>query len=351
MPRMMAHNKGTGRWSALFDNEEFCSIFDLSDSSIDASFDTSISDSRPALSGSRRAASLITDDSDSHFDTKQMSHFKDTPIITEEPGTTDLQEGNEATCQENVRDYSAMPDNRIDFGKSNSSYSVESDHSKPEHSSEDESSGDDLQPFEQLSSDERQPEFSTPVKPISKTKFHESILLRFSHVTKSLQKSVGKSKSLSVKPFSDQIENVTAGVNRNLIDSCQDWSSSLLLTLNHSEGLKQFQQHLESECSTENLKFWLDCQRLKQLSGKSFVKRVIEMYGLYFNEDSPMELNVDIKIKLEIANSIIRKPNRTCFDKALDHVFKLMERDSFPRFQAAVQLSKNSVQATQDELF
>ncbi|XP_063720497.1 regulator of G-protein signaling rgs-7-like [Symsagittifera roscoffensis] len=330
----MAQNKAFGKWSALFDNEEFCSIFDLSDSSIDASADTPslrAESKHPSRPLSERINSFTSEDS---FNVSYAIEMYDPESKNE---THDLS-SSKLHFDDNFLDNESIKIHSFTIGKSDSSYSVHSENSKSEHASEEENC-DDNGARDNHSSDKTsnhldrptsETQFTTPIKPISKTKLHESIRSTFSHVTKSLQKSVGKNRNFSVKTFHDQNSPVKSKSENS------DWSSSLMATLNHNEGFRLFQKHLENELSTENLNFWLDCQKLKQLHGKMFVKRVIEMYGIYFSDDSPMELNVDIKIKLEVANSIIRKPNRKCFDRALDHVIKLMERDSFPRFQATL---------------
>ena len=325
----MGHNfKRLGRLSALLDDEEFCSIFDLSDSSIDVSFDASDSPNKhnPVYIEQTSSLPLPESPSDSNFQAQSPNFIRKMRLDYVERF---LEIQSEDFVQDEPSDYFS-PGLPI----SSSTESI-AETQKSEHFSDDEM--DEQRESRAASS---KCEHTTPYR--HKTKFHDSIRSTFSHVTKSLQKSVRKNHNLMMRSgniFEDNSGATCSHLGDSSSDSChqQNWHLDLRSTLRHPEGVKLFHKHLEGEHSTENLNFYLDCEKLKGFHGKSFVKRVVEMYEQYFMDESPMELNLDIKVKLEVANNIIRKPTRKCFDTPKEQVFTLMQRDSFPRFQSALE--------------
>lgn len=293
------------RLQALFDDEEFCSIFDLSleDSGIDSSFNLAEMDKQDD-SGAKIHTSFSDPDSDLQpFGTRSISPMSDWNENLDKISNCEK-------APQRIRKDSDRSDESENFERDIFQTSFE-EYSTREHSSE-----SDLEIMGAVNANEPK----TPSN--SKTAIKTAI----ANVTKSVK------KNLRLRPGHSK-----SGCSSNDLG----WSNSLEDTLNDPKGVKLFQKFLELECSSENLSFWLDCQSLNKLQGTEFVKKVIEMYELYLTEDSQLELNIDTGMKLEVANSIIRKPTRDVFDKVLDHIVELMRRDSFRRFQIQIQTNQN----------
>ena len=295
----MLKNDRALRLQALLDEEDICSIFDLSDTSMETSFTREMDKQ---------------DDPGAKIDIKDESPPSENLLGSYEP------------ISESVHS------NRIDcLQYPIFKLSQHRDRKDSNHSSESENFERDI--FNKSSSDE---------------------FCLGEHSSESDQENMcsvainePKTPSQPKATIKTALVNVTKSVKKNLrlrpghlkFNSAFDlsWSNTLEDTLNDPKGFKLFQKFLEQECSSENLSFWTDCQKLDKLHGTEFVKKVIDMYDEYLTEESPQELNVDTRMKLEVANGIIRIPTRDVFDKVLDQIVELMRRDSFRRFQIQVQ--------------
>ncbi|CDQ73263.1 unnamed protein product [Oncorhynchus mykiss] len=102
-----------------------------------------------------------------------------------------------------------------------------------------------------------------------------------------------------------------------------------------------FRSFLQSEFREENIEFWLACRDYREntspadLSWKkqnrstrtqAFHKMLIVIVCV-----SPLQINVDHHIREKIKTSM-KSPGLCCFDEAVRNVYRLMERDSCPRF-------------------
>ncbi|XP_037132632.1 regulator of G-protein signaling 13-like [Syngnathus acus] len=110
------------------------------------------------------------------------------------------------------------------------------------------------------------------------------------------------------------------------------WSHSLDKLMASKYGTKIFQAFLKSEFSDENLEFWLVCEEYKKIkSSFRMMCKAQKIFKHYIQAEAPKEINIDHKTR-----DLIRRNMKTggagCFDEAQGIVFRLMERDSYPRF-------------------
>ncbi|XP_077450830.1 regulator of G-protein signaling 21 [Stigmatopora argus] len=96
--------------------------------------------------------------------------------------------------------------------------------------------------------------------------------------------------------------------------------------------LAAFHSYLQSEFSEENIEFWLACQNFRATSSQDKLQlKAKDIYNEFIQPTANKEINVDHCIRKEIRKSL-HKPGLTCFDEAQKHIYRLMERDSCPRF-------------------
>ncbi|XP_046914367.2 regulator of G-protein signaling loco [Dermatophagoides farinae] len=104
--------------------------------------------------------------------------------------------------------------------------------------------------------------------------------------------------------------------------------------LRYENGRKLFMEFLRKEFSEENLEFWLECQRLKNMiiiddkSNKTLIK---EIYSKYISLNGSKTINIDCKT-LKTIRMNINNPTINIYDQAARHVFELMKNDSYERF-------------------
>ncbi|XP_036441997.1 regulator of G-protein signaling 5 [Colossoma macropomum] len=100
--------------------------------------------------------------------------------------------------------------------------------------------------------------------------------------------------------------------------------------------LAAFRAFLQSEFSEENIEFWLACKEYKESTSSSMrSKKAAEIYHVFLDPMAQKEVNIDYHTREKIKRSIVN-PDPCCFDEAERLVFKLMERDSCPRFLKSV---------------
>uniref|UniRef100_A0A3P8ZFX8 RGS domain-containing protein n=1 Tax=Esox lucius TaxID=8010 RepID=A0A3P8ZFX8_ESOLU len=87
-----------------------------------------------------------------------------------------------------------------------------------------------------------------------------------------------------------------------------------------------FRVFLQSEFSEENIEFWLACQEYRKTP--STAERSWKATKIFQDFLHP-QAQRSIRIKIRRA---MKAPCPCCFDEAVIHMYKLMERDSFPRF-------------------
>ncbi|KAF4106232.1 hypothetical protein G5714_012222 [Onychostoma macrolepis] len=96
-------------------------------------------------------------------------------------------------------------------------------------------------------------------------------------------------------------------------------------------GREQFLKFLESEFSSENLRFWLAVQELKKRPIREVPTRVQEIWEEFLAPGAPSAINVDSK-SYDKTTQNVKDPGRYAFEDAQEHIYKLMKSDSYSRF-------------------
>lgn len=121
---------------------------------------------------------------------------------------------------------------------------------------------------------------------------------------------------------------------------------SLELTLLHVKAREFFRQHLESEFSSEALNFFLAAQRAADdhhASAEETLQCVRDLTDTYIRASAPSQVNIRARCRCEVervvdsTTMVTQSPPSAWADRVLlnarREVFKLMERDGFPRFK------------------
>ncbi|XP_067320890.1 regulator of G-protein signaling 7 isoform X2 [Anolis sagrei] len=109
------------------------------------------------------------------------------------------------------------------------------------------------------------------------------------------------------------------------------WGFSMDEALKDPVGREQFLKFLESEFSSENLRFWLAVEDLKKRPMKEVPARVQEIWQEFLAPGAPSAINLDSKSYDKTTNNV-KEPGRHTFGDAQEHIYKLMKSDSYPRF-------------------
>ncbi|XP_036003151.1 regulator of G-protein signaling 6 [Fundulus heteroclitus] len=109
------------------------------------------------------------------------------------------------------------------------------------------------------------------------------------------------------------------------------WGFSLDEVLKDPAGQDLFLKFLESEFSSENLRFWLAVQGLKRVPQLDVAQRVQDIWAEFLAEGAPSTINLDSH-SYEITSQNLKDPGRYSYEDAQDHIYKLMKSDSYPRF-------------------
>ncbi|XP_050020551.1 regulator of G-protein signaling 6 [Alexandromys fortis] len=109
------------------------------------------------------------------------------------------------------------------------------------------------------------------------------------------------------------------------------WGFSFDEILKDQVGRDQFLRFLESEFSSENLRFWLAVQDLKKQPLQDVAKRVEEIWQEFLAPGAPSAINLDSH-SYERTSQNIKDGGRYTFEDAQEHIYKLMKSDSYARF-------------------
>lgn len=109
------------------------------------------------------------------------------------------------------------------------------------------------------------------------------------------------------------------------------WGFSLDEALKDPAGRDQFLKFLESEFSSENLRFWLAVQDLKRRPLQDVPNRAQEIWHEFLAEGAQSSINLDSH-SYERTSQNLKDPGRYSFEDAQEHIFKLMKSDSYARF-------------------
>ncbi|XP_064173722.1 regulator of G-protein signaling 7 isoform X6 [Anguilla rostrata] len=109
------------------------------------------------------------------------------------------------------------------------------------------------------------------------------------------------------------------------------WAFGINEVLKDQIGREQFLKFLESEFSSENLRFWLAVQGLKKRPIREVPTRVQEIWQEFLAPGAPSAINVDSK-SYDKTTQNVKDPGRYAFEDAQEHIYKLMKSDSYSRF-------------------
>ncbi|XP_076142257.1 regulator of G-protein signaling 7a isoform X4 [Alosa pseudoharengus] len=109
------------------------------------------------------------------------------------------------------------------------------------------------------------------------------------------------------------------------------WGFGIDEVLKDPAGREQFLKFLESEFSSENLRFWLAVQELKRRPIREVPTRVQEIWQEFLASGAPSAINVDSKSYGKTTQNV-KDPGRYAFEDAQEHIYKLMKSDSYSRF-------------------
>ncbi|CAF4998339.1 unnamed protein product, partial [Rotaria socialis] len=111
------------------------------------------------------------------------------------------------------------------------------------------------------------------------------------------------------------------------------WSFSINELLKDPIGRDLFWKFLDKEYSSENLRFYEASIQLRfHTSQKDVLNRVKEIYNEFLSPGAYYSINIDQRVMNLTKNNMNNYPNRYTFDEAQDHIFNLMNRDTYARF-------------------
>uniref|UniRef100_A0AC35TPS6 RGS domain-containing protein n=1 Tax=Rhabditophanes sp. KR3021 TaxID=114890 RepID=A0AC35TPS6_9BILA len=112
------------------------------------------------------------------------------------------------------------------------------------------------------------------------------------------------------------------------------WGLSVQELVKDPIGRQVLETHLESEFSSENIRFWMSIQEIKFAANSQVEEKAQKLYNEYLAPGAPLQVNVDSKT-LDETVRLLKDENiarRHAFWVAEEHVFTLMSKDSYPRF-------------------
>jgi regulator of G-protein signaling len=111
------------------------------------------------------------------------------------------------------------------------------------------------------------------------------------------------------------------------------WSFSINELLKDPIGRDYFLKFLDKEYSSENLRFYEACIQLRfHTPQKDVLNRVKEIYNEFLSPGAYYSINIDQRVMNFTKNNMVNLANRYTFDEAQDHIFNLMNRDTYARF-------------------
>lgn len=113
----------------------------------------------------------------------------------------------------------------------------------------------------------------------------------------------------------------------------QRWNLSLEELLADPMGAQEFEQYLKTEYSHENILFWKAVQDLRHGSQQEMPRKVAAIFEEFLCRGSPCEVNLDSETLERTQQEVQERPTRFSLDAAQHHVFALMKKDTYTRFQ------------------
>ncbi|XP_053089081.1 regulator of G-protein signaling 21 isoform X2 [Pangasianodon hypophthalmus] len=131
-----------------------------------------------------------------------------------------------------------------------------------------------------------------------------------------------------------QILNTRSGKDghKEPVEDVTVWSESIEKLLESPAGLHAFTEFLKSEYSEENIMFWQACEEYKKISCRTEMTcEANRIYSEFVQTEAPRQINIDCKTRATISKKIA-EPDMATFDLAQALIYRLMTRDSYPRF-------------------
>ncbi|KAH7728465.1 Protein EAT-16 b [Aphelenchoides avenae] len=128
------------------------------------------------------------------------------------------------------------------------------------------------------------------------------------------------------------------------------WGVSVQELVRDPIGRQVLETFLDSEFSSENIRFWMAIQELKYLPNSQVEAKAQRIHDEYIASGAPCQVNVDSRT-LEETLKCLNDPSvarRHAFSHAEEHVFTLMSKDSYPRFLRS-QIYKGVLSAAQQQ--
>ncbi|VDK48217.1 unnamed protein product [Anisakis simplex] len=155
--------------------------------------------------------------------------------------------------------------------------------------------------------------------------------------------------SLKTKPWLKALkasETVEVPTERRV----KRWGLSVQELVRDPIGRQVLETFLESEFSSENIRFWMAIQELKFAANENVDEKAQRIYEEFLATGAPCQVNVDSRtlentLKCLNDETVAR---RHAFSPAEEHVFTLMSKDSYPRFVRS-QIYKGVLSAAQQQ--
>ncbi|EFO21182.1 hypothetical protein LOAG_07306 [Loa loa] len=111
------------------------------------------------------------------------------------------------------------------------------------------------------------------------------------------------------------------------------WGLSVQELVRDPIGRQVLETFLESEFSSENIRFWMAIQDLKFSANEQVERKAQHIYDEFLSSGAPCQVNVDSRTLEATMKSLQDKlARRHAFSPAEEHIFTLMSKDSYPRF-------------------
>ncbi|KAE9419725.1 hypothetical protein Angca_005824, partial [Angiostrongylus cantonensis] len=130
------------------------------------------------------------------------------------------------------------------------------------------------------------------------------------------------------------------------------WGLSVQELVKDPIGRQVLETFLESEFSSENIRFWIAIQDLKYSPNEQIDHKTERIYEEFLAPGAPAQVNVDSRTldqTLEcLQKATTASARRHAFTHSEEHVFTLMAKDSYPRFVRS-QIYKGVLSAAQQQ--
>uniref|UniRef100_A0A8C3AY12 Regulator of G protein signaling 9b n=1 Tax=Cyclopterus lumpus TaxID=8103 RepID=A0A8C3AY12_CYCLU len=110
------------------------------------------------------------------------------------------------------------------------------------------------------------------------------------------------------------------------------WTFSFAELLSDPRGRDDFRLFLKKEFSGENLAFWEGCEDLKWGEAATMREKAEHIYKTFLARGAPRWINIDGKT-MEVTVKGLKHPHRYVLDPAQTHIYMLMKKDSYGRYQ------------------